>query len=64
MKVKCIQKLENKKIQFIKLMGNFECLYDLLLFDTIPYLLKDKIFCVIEKINAKGNCSVNGGYLV
>jgi hypothetical protein len=34
MKVKHIPKLENKKIQFIKLMGNFECLYDLLLFDT------------------------------
>jgi hypothetical protein len=29
-----------------------------------PYLFKEKIFCVIEKINAKGNCSVNGGYLV
>jgi hypothetical protein len=22
------------------------------------------VFCIIEKINAKGNCSVNGGYLV
>ncbi len=29
-----------------------------------PYLLKDKTCCVIEKINAKGNCSVNGGHLV
>jgi hypothetical protein len=63
MKVKHISKLENKEIQSIKLMGNFECLYFFIVWYK-PYLFKDKIFCIIEKINAKGNCSLNGGYLV
>jgi hypothetical protein len=48
MKVKCIPKLENKGIQFIKLMGNFECLYDILLFDTNLICLKIKYFALLK----------------
>jgi hypothetical protein len=54
MKVKCIPKLENKGIQFIKFMGNFECLYDLLLFDTNRICLKIKYFKLLKKIMLKG----------
>ncbi len=54
MKVKRIPKLENKGIRFIKLMGNFECLYDLLLFDTNLICLKTKYFALLKKIMLKG----------
>jgi hypothetical protein len=48
MKVKRIPKLENKGIQFTKLMGNFEWLYDLLLFDTKFICLKIKYFALLK----------------
>jgi hypothetical protein len=48
MKVKCIPKVENKGIQFITLTGNFECLYDLLLFDTNLICLKIKYFVLLK----------------
>jgi hypothetical protein len=54
MKVKRIPKLENKGIRFIKLMGNFECLYDLLLFDTNLICFKIKYFALLKKIVLKG----------
>jgi hypothetical protein len=49
MKVKRVPKLENKEIQFIKLMRNFECLYDPLLFDTNLICLKIKYFALLKK---------------